>query len=92
MNDSPGTALVCCSPVVTEAKCMHRNELPEERVPHKLDAGEGKRFAFGSQLATRIATPSQLGQAASGTVLTGARGAKFPVHRHGATHEALFVL
>jgi quercetin 2,3-dioxygenase len=71
---------------------MHRNELPASQAPYKLDAGEGARYAFGNQLAARIATSAQLNHAAGGTVLTGARGAKFPSHRHRATHEALFVL
>src|SRR5450631_1123276 len=68
------------------------NELPVTRAPYKLDAGEGERYVFGNHLATRIATPEQLGQNASGTTLTGAKGARFPAHRHAATHEAIFVL
>src|SRR4051794_6381919 len=71
---------------------MFKNELPSLQAPYKLDAGEGMRYAFGSQLATRIATPVQLGQAASGTFLTGAKGSAFPLHRHHQTHEALFVM
>ncbi len=71
---------------------MHENELPGSQAPYKLDAGEGVRYAFGNHLATRIAGPDQLGQPASGTILTGAKGSRFPVHRHAATHEALFVL
>jgi quercetin 2,3-dioxygenase len=71
---------------------MHSNQLPAQQTPYKLDAGEGLRYAFGNHLATRIARPNALGQPASGTVLTGAKGARFPVHRHSATHEAIFVL
>jgi quercetin 2,3-dioxygenase len=71
---------------------MVKNELPSLQAPYKLDAGEGVRYAFGNQLATRIATPGQLGQAASGTFLTGAKGSAFPLHRHRRTHEALFVM
>jgi quercetin 2,3-dioxygenase len=71
---------------------MHTNELPSRQAPYRLDAGEGIRFAFGNQLATRIAAPEQMGQPASGTVLTGAKGAGFPLHRHHRTHEALFVM
>ncbi len=71
---------------------MHQNELPALRAPYKLDAGEGIRYAFGNHLATLIARPEQLGQRACGSVLTGAKGAKFPLHRHLSTHEALFVL
>jgi len=71
---------------------MHNNTLPASQAPYKLDAGTGTRYAFGNQLATRIATPAELNQPASGTVLTGAKGARFPVHRHWSSLEALFVL
>jgi quercetin 2,3-dioxygenase len=71
---------------------MHKNELPALQAPYKLDAGEGARYAFCNQLATRIARPEELGQPAAGTILTGAKGARFPVHRHSQTHEAMFVL
>ncbi len=71
---------------------MHKNDLPAVQAPYKLDAGEGARYAFGSHLATRIATAAELGQPAGGTILTGSKGARFPVHHHAATHEALFVL
>jgi len=71
---------------------MPKNDLPAVQAAYKLDAGEGARYAFGSHLATRIATAAELGQPASGTILTGGKGARFPVHRHAATHEALFVL
>jgi quercetin 2,3-dioxygenase len=68
------------------------NELPASQSPYKLDAGEGFRYAFGSHLATIIAAPDQLGQAATGIVLTGAKGAAFPMHRHSFLHEAMFVV
>jgi len=71
---------------------MHKNELPAIEAPYKLDAGEGLRYAFGNQLAIRIARPEELGQPAAGTILSGAQGEKFPIHRHKKTHEALFVL
>jgi quercetin 2,3-dioxygenase len=71
---------------------MHTDELPAGQAPYKLDAGEGLRYAFGNQLATRLARPEELGQPAAGTVLSGAKGAQFPLHRHSNTHEALFVL
>jgi len=71
---------------------MITNELPATQAPYKLDAGEGARFAFGSHLATLIARPEELGQAASGAFLTGAKGAIFPLHRHYATHEAIYVM
>jgi len=71
---------------------MIRNQMPAAQVPYQLDSGEGLRFSFGSHLATRIAVPEALGQPAAGTVLSGAKGAKFPVHRHARTHEAVYVL
>src|SRR4051812_33467797 len=54
-----------------EVALMYKNELPPAQAAYKLDAGEGMRYAFGNQLATRIATPGQLGHLASGTFLTG---------------------
>lgn len=66
--------------------------MPATQAPYKLDAGDGLRFAFGSHLATLIARPQELGQSASGILLTGAKGAAFPKHRHLAIHEAVFVV
>ncbi len=71
---------------------MLTNATPAMRAPYKLDAGEGLRHIFGNHLATLIATDAQLQQAASGAFLTGAKGARFPLHRHTASHEALFVI
>jgi quercetin 2,3-dioxygenase len=71
---------------------VYTNELPQQQAPYKLDAGEGARYVFGNQLATNIATPGQLNQSAGGALLTGAKGAGFPLHRHARTHEALFVM
>lgn len=71
---------------------MITNELPPSPSPYKLDAGEGLRYVFGSHLATIIAGPDQLGQAASGAILTGAKGAAFPMHKHNSLHEAFFVV
>ncbi len=68
------------------------NELPASLVPYKIDAGEGLRYAFGSHLATMIARPEGLGQQVSGVILSGAKGAAFPLHSHAATHEAIFVV
>ena len=59
---------------------MHKNELPASQAPYKLDSGEGLRYAFGNHLATRIARSNELGQPAAGTILAGAKGARFPVH------------
>jgi quercetin 2,3-dioxygenase len=69
-----------------------RNELPATQAPYRLNAGDGLRYAFGSHLATLIARPEELGQSASGVLLTGAKGAAFPAHCHRATHEAFFVV
>jgi quercetin 2,3-dioxygenase len=71
---------------------MKHNELPGTPAPYKVDAGEGQRFAFGRQLATVIARAEDIGAAMAGTVLTGAKGAQFPLHRHASTHEAIYVM
>jgi len=76
----------------TRVHPVYTNELPQQQAPYKLDAGEGARYVFGNQLATNIAAPSQLKQDAGGWLLTGAKGAGFPLHRHARTHEALFVI
>ena len=67
------------------------NQLAAGPLPYKLEAGEGARFAFGGHLATVLAGPSELGQTACGVILTGAKGAAFPLHSHESTHEAMFV-
>ncbi len=79
-------------PPVVRSTIVIKTELPALQAPYKLDAGEGLRYAFGSHLATFVARPHELAQAAAGTILTGAGGARFPVHQHAATHEALFVV
>jgi quercetin 2,3-dioxygenase len=71
---------------------MTNNELPGNKTPYKIDAGQGLRYAFGSQLACVIARPEDLGQPMFGAVLSGAKGAAFPPHRHKNSHEAWFVL
>jgi len=68
------------------------NTLPGDKSPYKIDAGQGLHYAFGSQLASIIARPEDLGQPMSGAVLSGARGSTFPPHQHSETHEAWFVL
>lgn len=71
---------------------MITNKLPGNKAPYKLEAGEGLRYSFGTQLAIVIARPEDLGHAMAGAVLSGARGSSFPLHRHAATHEAWFIL
>ena len=71
---------------------MMHNELPGKPEPYKLDACEGQRFAFGKQLATVIARTEDIGAAMAGTILSGAKGTHFPLHKHAATHEALYVI
>jgi quercetin 2,3-dioxygenase len=71
---------------------MMHNELPGKPSPYKLDAGEGQRFAFGRQLATVIARNEDLGKSMAGTILSGAKAAGFPLHRHASTHEAMYVV
>jgi quercetin 2,3-dioxygenase len=76
----------------SDAINMILNQLSARTCPYKLDAGEGLRFVFGSHLATLLARPAELGQSACGAILTGAKGAAFPLHRHPESHEALFVV
>lgn len=68
------------------------NELPGDKSPYKVASGQGLRYAFGGHLACVIARPEDLGQPMSGAILSGARGATFPLHRHAQSHEAWFVL
>ena len=71
---------------------MTHNELPGTPSPYKLDAGQGQRFSFGRQLATVIARHEDLGTSMAGTLLSGAKGEFFPLHRHASTHEAIYVV
>jgi quercetin 2,3-dioxygenase len=71
---------------------MEINKLPGSQVPFLLEAGEGHRYAFGDHLATIIARKEDMGISMAGAVLTGAKGAAFPPHRHAISHEALFVV
>src|ERR1700728_1054734 len=71
---------------------MNHNQLPGTQAPYKLDAGEGLRYAFGGHLATVVARHEDLGIPMAGVILTGAKGAIFPVHRHARTHEAFIVV
>jgi quercetin 2,3-dioxygenase len=71
---------------------MITNKLPGNKAPYKLQAGEGLRYCFDTQLAIVIARPEDLGQPMAGAVLSGAKGSSFPLHRHAKTHEAWFIL
>ncbi len=71
---------------------MHVNDLPGSRLPYNIQAGEGQRFVFGTQLATVIARTEDTGDLMAGCLLTGAKGSTFPVHRHTHSHEAIFVM
>ena len=71
---------------------VNLNQLPGKPSPYKLEAGEGMRYVIGRHLATVIARAEDLGVAMAGTILSGAKGAHFPLHSHQSTHEAMFVL
>ncbi len=81
-----------CNRARDELESMTTNELPGTPVPFKIEAGQGHRYAFGNQLACVIARPEDLGQSMCGVILSGAKGATFPLHRHTDSHEAWFVL
>ena len=71
---------------------VNLNQLPGKPSPYKLEAGEGMRYVIGRHLATVIARAEDLGVAMAGTILSGSKGAHFPLHSHQSTHEAMFVL
>lgn len=71
---------------------MKINELPGTPSPYKLEAGEGMRYLLGRHLATVIARAEDLGVEMAGSILTGAKGAHFPLHSHQSSHEAVYVL
>ena len=56
---------------------MIKNILPAIQAPYNSTRARDFATHFGSHLATFIAGPHELAQAAPGTILTGARGAGF---------------
>src|SRR5947208_3119333 len=68
------------------------NQLPGEKTAYFLNAGEGERYVFGTQLATVIAPAKSTGNLFELVVLSGGKGDSFPLHRHERAHEAIFVL
>lgn len=68
------------------------NQLPEEQRAYALKAGEGKRYVFGAQLATVMASANSTGGLFELVMLSGGKGDFFPLHRHEHAHEAIFVL
>lgn len=71
---------------------MHQNVLPGEQQPYFLESGEGPRFLLGPLLATCIGRRADTGSLMEGVVLTGAKGCRVPFHRHGNSHETIYVL
>ncbi len=71
---------------------MHQNVLPGEKQPCFLESGEGPRYLLGRLLATSIGRREDTGSLMEGVVLTGAKGCGVPLHRHGNSHEAIYVL
>ncbi len=72
--------------------CMNRNLLPAQQQPYFLESGEGERYLLGRFLATIIARKPDTGSLMEGVVLTGAKDAAMPCHRHTRSHEAIYVL
>lgn len=68
------------------------DQLPGERVAYFLRAGEGERYLVGGQLATFIARHEDTGGLHEGVVVTGGKGATFPLHVHERGHEAILVI
>jgi quercetin 2,3-dioxygenase len=71
---------------------MYQNKLPGEKQPYFLESGEGRRYRVGPLLATSIGRREDTGSLMEGVVLTGAKGFHVPLHRHGNSHEAIYVL
>jgi quercetin 2,3-dioxygenase len=71
---------------------MTGDHLPGVKQPYLMRAGEGERTLFGGQLATVIARNQDTGGLLEVIVLSGGKGAAFPLHRHKKCHESLYVL
>jgi len=71
---------------------MIATELPGERQPYLLLAGDGERWLIGAQLATVMARNADTGGLLEAIMLSGGRGAGLPTHRHPRVHEVWLVL
>src|SRR6478609_1123164 len=71
---------------------MIATELPGERQPYLLLAGDGERWLIGAQLATVMARNADTGGLLEAIMLSGGRGAGLPTHRHPRGHEVWLVL
>jgi len=71
---------------------MQQNVLPGKQEPYFLASGEGQRYLLGPFLATIIGRGQDTGSLMEGVVLTGARNAAMPLHRHHNSHAAIYVL
>jgi quercetin 2,3-dioxygenase len=71
---------------------MTGNELPGVKRSYLIRAGEGQRLTFGGELATVVARNEDTGGLLEVIFLSGGKGATFPLHRHKASHESLYVL
>ena len=71
---------------------MTGNELPGVKRSYLIRAGEGQRLTFGGELATVVARNEDTGGLLEVIFLSGGKGATFPLHRHKAAHESLYVL
>jgi len=71
---------------------MITGKLPGTKQPYFLKAGEGERHLFGGQLATLIARSEDSGGLFQIAVISGGKGATFPLHSHAKSREALLVL
>ena len=71
---------------------MKINQLPGTKSPYAITAGEGERYTFGGQLATVIARNDDTDGLLDLVVVSGGKGASFPLHTHEKAHESLYVL
>jgi quercetin 2,3-dioxygenase len=71
---------------------MTVNRVPGVKRAFLMSAGEGERFTYGVQLATVIARNEDTGGLLEVVILSGGKGAAFPLHRHKKVHESFYVL
>jgi quercetin 2,3-dioxygenase len=66
--------------------------LPGGHSPYFLRAGEGPRHLLFGQVAFQLVSGAESDGRVGITAVEGPRGASTPAHRHGSSHEGIFVL
>src|SRR5476649_864843 len=73
------------------ASTFMKHTLPGTNEAYFLRDGEGERYIVGGQLATVIARPEDTGGRLEAVVVSGRKGAAFPLHEHPKGHEAILL-